>query len=106
MGTYNNGIMTPEGKFKKAFLAKVKKECKPVAILQYKQDSTTVKGFPDSQVILEGACVFIEFKASKRAKFQPLQKEWIQKLNDNCHFGYVCYPENQEEILEEIKKLV
>lgn len=46
MGTYNRGIMTPEGKFKKAFLAKVKKECKPVAILQYKQDSTTVKGFP------------------------------------------------------------
>lgn len=46
MGTYNKGIMTPEGKFKKAFLAKVKKECKPVAILQYKQDSTTVKGFP------------------------------------------------------------
>ena len=59
--------MTPEGKFKKAFLAKVKKECRPVAILQYKQDSTTVKGFPDSQVILEGACVFIEFKKSKRA---------------------------------------
>ena len=46
MVTYNMGIMTPEGKFKKAFLAKVKKECKPVAILQYKQDSTTVKGFP------------------------------------------------------------
>lgn len=46
METYNKGIMTPEGKFKKAFLAKVKKECKPVAILQYKQDSTTVKGFP------------------------------------------------------------
>ena len=46
MGTYNKGIMTPEGKFKKAFLAKVKKECKPVAILQYKQDSTTVNGFP------------------------------------------------------------
>lgn len=103
---YNKGIMTPEGKFKKAFLAKVKKECKPVAILQYKQDSTTVKGFPDSQVILEAVCVFIEFKASKRAKFQPLQKEWIKKLNDKCHFAYVCTPENQEEILEEIKKLV
>lgn len=95
-----------ESDFKTSFQKKLKKEIKPLAILQYKQDSTTVKGFPDTIVILEGITIFIEFKKSKNAKFQPLQKEWIKKLNDNNHFSFICFPENQNEVLEEIRRLV
>ena len=94
-----------ESDFKTSFQKKLKREIKPVAILQYKQDSTTVKGFPDTIVILEGITIFIEFKKSRNAKFQPLQKEWVKKLNDNGHFAFICYPENQKEILEEIRRL-
>lgn len=96
---------TPEGKFKKSFLTKLKKAVKPIAVLQYEQSSTTVKGFPDTIVILEGITVFIEFKASSRSKFQPLQKEWNQKLNDNGHFSFICYPQNEDEVLAEIKRI-
>lgn len=95
-----------ESDFKTKFQNKIKKNLKPLAVLQYKQDSTTVKGFPDTLVIFEGAVVFIEFKKSKTAKFQPGQKEWIKKLNDNCHFAYVCHPSNADEIYEEIKAIV
>jgi len=94
-----------EADFKSAFQKKLKKAVKPIAILQYKQDSTTVKGFPDTIVILEGITIFIEFKKSKTAKFQTLQKEWIEKLNDNGHFAFVCYPENADKVLEEIKRI-
>lgn len=96
---------TPEGKFKKAFLTKLKRAVKPTAILQYEQSSTTVKGFPDTIVVLEGITIFIEFKASSRSKFQPLQKEWNQKLTDNGHFAFICYPQNENEVLEEIKRI-
>ena len=73
--------MTPEGKFKKKVCTQLKKwGC---TVLQYKQDSTTVKGFPDTLVLLpESLVIFIEFKKSKTAKFQPLQKEWNKKLNE------------------------
>lgn len=94
-----------ESSFKTSFQKKLKRVVKPVAILQYKQDATTVKGFPDTIVILEGVTIFIEFKQSKRAKFQPLQKEWIKKLNDNGHFAFICYPENADEVLEKIKEI-
>lgn len=94
-----------EADFKKSFQNKLKRAVHPTAILQYKQDSTTVKGFPDTIVILEGITIFIEFKKSKTAKFQTLQKEWIKKLNDNGHFAFVCYPENADEVLEEIKRI-
>lgn len=94
-----------ESEFKKKFCARVKRAVKPITILQYKQDATTVNGFPDTIIILEGITIFIEFKKSKTAKFRPGQKEWIEKLNDNGHFAWVCYPENADDILEEIKRI-
>lgn len=96
-----------EADFKKKFCARLKKEVKPkpLAIIQYKQDSTTLSGFPDTIVFLEALTVFIEFKKSKTAKFRPGQKEWIKKLNENGHFAFVCYPENQEEVLNQIKEV-
>ena len=97
--------MVLEADFKKKFCARLKKEVKPLAILQYQQSSTTVTGFPDTIVILEGITVYIEFKRSKTAKFRPGQKEWIKRLNDNGHFAWACYPENADDILEEIKRI-
>lgn len=96
--------MTPEGKFKKKVCTQLKKW--GGIVLQYKQDSTTVKGFPDTICILEGITIFIEFKKSKTAKFQPLQKEWIKKLEDKGHFAFVMYPENEKEIMAEIRNLL
>ena len=95
-----------EADFKTKFQNKVKRELKPVAILQYKQDATTVKGFPDALFIFEGIVVFIEFKKSKTARFQEGQKLWLDRLNDNCHFAFVCYPQNADEIFNELKRLV
>lgn len=97
--------MTPEGKFKKKVCSELRKlGC---TVLQYQQGVGTVKGFPDTIVLLpEGLTIFIEFKASKWAKFQPLQKEWIQKLTEREYFAFVMYPENKEEVMSEIKRLL
>lgn len=99
--------MVKEADFKSQFLKRLKKEVKPLAILQYKEDSSTVVGFPDTVVVLpEAITIFIEFKKSKRARFRPLQKEWNKKLNEHLHYAYICSPETAEEVLDEIKRLV
>lgn len=98
--------MVLERDFKQAFQKRLKKEVKPVAILQYKQDATTIKGFPDTLVILEGVVIFIEYKRSKRAKYQEGQKLWHDRLEDAGHFSFYVYPENADEVLNEIKRLV
>lgn len=99
--------MAKEADFKSQFIKRLKKEVKPLAVLQYKEDSSTVVGFPDTLVVLpEALTVFIEFKKSKRARFRPLQKEWNQKLNEHLHYAYICYPENADEVLKEIKELL
>lgn len=95
---------TPEGKFKKSFCSELRK----LGCTVFQNQGIGVpRGFPDTSVLLpEGLTVFIEFKASKTAKFQPLQKEWIKKLTDRQYFAWVCYPENRDEIMNEIKRLL
>ena len=95
---------TPEGNFKKSFCSELMK----LGCTVFQNQGIGVpRGFPDTSVLLpEGLTVFIEFKASKTAKFQPLQKEWIKKLTDRQYFAWVCYPENRDKIMNEIKRLL
>lgn len=98
-------MSTPEAKFKQQFCNKLKKlGCIPVP---YIQSSLSRKGFPDYLVLLpEGLTIYIEFKASKNAKFQPGQKEWIEKLKKMGYFAWVCYPEVADKVLKEIKEII
>lgn len=95
---------TPEGNFKKSFCSRLRK----LGCTVFQNQGVGVpRGFPDTSVLLpEGLTIYIEFKASKRAKFQPLQKEWIKKLNERNFFAWVCYPENADEIMGEIRRLL
>ena len=95
---------TPEGNFKKSFCSKLRK----LGCTVFQNQGVGIpKGFPDTSVLLpEGLTIYIEFKASKRAKFQPLQKEWIKKLTDRQYFAYVVYPEISDDIMEQIKRLI
>lgn len=98
---------TPEGKLKQHFIKELKKRVKLTAVLQYQQSSTTITGFPDSIILgPEAVTVFVEFKRSKRAKFQPLQKEWGQKLVEKNFFYYLVYPENENEVLDELTEIL
>lgn len=99
--------MALEKDFKSQFRKTLKKELKCTTVLQYRQDSTTVAGFPDTIVLgPESVVVFIEFKKSKNAKFRPGQKEWGQKLTERNFFYYCVYPENADAVLEELKEIL
>lgn len=98
---------TPEGKLKQHFVKELKKRVKLTVVLQYKQDATTVNGFPDTILLgPEAVTVYIEFKKSKRAKFRPGQKEWGQKLTERNFLYYLVYPENEEEVLKELGEIL
>lgn len=47
----------------------------------------------------------LEVKKSKTAKFQPLQKEMVAKM-DEMSWARVVYPENWEEIQKELEEIL
>lgn len=95
-----------EADFKASFRKRLKKELKATAVLQYKQDATTISGFPDTIVLgPESVVFFIEFKQSPRARFRPGQKEWGEKLLARGFFYYCVNPENANQVLAEMKEI-
>lgn len=62
----------------------------------------TPNGCPDIVFFYEGFYGAFEVKASKGAKFQPLQKIVIDRL-DKWSYGRVVYPENWNDIKKELE---
>lgn len=74
-------------------------------VLKYEQNATTHAGVADVFFCKEGFYGFIETKKSRNAKFQPLQKRFIEKMNE-WSYGRVAYPENFDEIKKELRILL
>lgn len=53
----------------------------------------------------EGFYGWIEVKRSKTSKFQPLQREFIAKM-DNWSWARVVYPENYDEVKTELSQML
>lgn len=62
-------------------------------------------GTADVFFCIEGFYGFIEVKASKTSKFQPLQREFLEKMN-NWSWAKAVYPENWSSIKEELDKIL
>jgi len=63
------------------------------------------RGVSDILFLKDGFYGFIECKKSKTSKFQPLQKEFIEKMND-WSWAKAAYPENWEETKEELLRIL
>lgn len=63
-------------------------------------------GCPDVIALIDGGgWVALECKASSKAKFQPLQKPTIAKL-DKMFYSKAVYPENWNEIKKELEQII
>ena len=90
-----------ESKFQKELMNKIRKQYPGCVIL--KNDSSYIQGFPDWTILYKDKWAVLEAKRSKNAAKQPNQEHYVNKLND-MSFSRFVYPENSEEVLEEISK--
>lgn len=60
-------------------------------------------GTSDIFFCIEGFYGWLELKASEKSKYQPLQKEFIQKMDD-WSWARAVWPENWSEVQAELEK--
>ena len=95
--------MPLEKDFQSKFLTRLRKlGCKC-----YKQqmNATTRAGTPDAIVLAGPVWIFLEFKKAKNSPKRPGQQRNIDYANE-VSFGWFVYPENADEIYNQIKRLI
>lgn len=95
-----NVLVTLEGKFK----ADLKKEIEhrfPGSMVIH-LDATEKQGIPDLLILYRDKWAALEGKESRRASHRPNQDYYVN-LMDKMSYAAFIYPENKEEILDELQ---
>ena len=89
-----------ESSFQKAFINELKARYPGCTAL--KNDSGYIQGFPDWTVLYKDKWAVLERKRERGARKQPNQEYYVDTLNEKGGFARFVYPENADEVLEEI----
>lgn len=92
-------------RLEREFQAKLIKRLKALfpGCLIVKNDTGYLQGIPDLTVFYKDRWVILEVKRSKNETPRPNQEYYIDRLNEMSYAAFV-YPENLEEVLNEIQR--
>ncbi len=92
------------GKLERDFQAKLIEELEKrfKGCIVMKNDPNYIQGIPDLTVLYKDKWAFLECKKSSNAAKQANQPYYISYADKNS-FGRFIYPENKEEVLNELQ---
>ncbi len=90
-----------ESKFQAELIKELKKEFPGCIVI--KNDPNYIKGIPDLLILFRDRWAALECKKNKNAKHQPNQDYYISLMNGMSYARFI-YPENKEEILDELQR--
>ena len=87
------------------FQADLKKELKRIfpGCIVTKLDAGDIQGIPDLLILWKNKWATLENKKSASASKRPNQEYYVNKMNE-MSFSRFIYPENKEEVLNELRK--
>lgn len=89
-----------ENKFQANLIKEIKKRFSGCLVM--KLDSSYIQGIPDLLVLYKDKWVSLECKKSANARHQPNQDYYVDQM-DKMSFSRFVYPENEQEILDELR---
>ena len=90
-----------ESKFQKDLKKELKKMF-PGCIVT-KMDAGAIQGIPDLLILYKDKWATLENKKSENATRQPNQEYYVSMMDD-MSFSRFIYPENKEEVLNELRE--
>ena len=90
-----------ESVFQKRLMRKLKKMFPECVVI--KNDCNCIQGIPDLLILYKNKWAMLECKRSKDADHQPNQDYYVELFN-SMSFARFIFPENQEEVLNELQQ--
>lgn len=89
-----------ENKFQANLIKKIK-NLYPGCIVM-KNDASYIQGIPDLLILYKDKWASLECKKSSKARHQPNQDYYVKQM-DGMSFSRFIFPENENEVLDELK---
>ena len=90
-----------ENEYQGRLIKKIKERFPGCEVL--KNDPNYIQGVPDLTILYKDKWAALECKRSADASLQPNQSYYISKF-DSMSFSRLIYPENEEEVLNELQQ--
>ena len=90
-----------ENKFQADLIKEVKIRF-PGAVVM-KNDPTYIQGIPDLTILWNDKWGMLECKKNAKSSKRPNQEYWVKRL-DAMSFASFIFPENKEEVLDELER--
>lgn len=94
--------MKRENSYQAGLIKRIKERFPGCMVL--KNDANYIQGIPDLSVFHGDRWATLECKKSANEKVRPNQPEYVEKMN-NMSFSSFIYPENEEEVLNEMERV-
>lgn len=93
--------MAKESKFQAGLIKELKDRFPDCMVL--KNDPNYIQGIPDLMVLCGDKWAALEVKKDESAHHQPNQDYYVERM-DKMSFSRFIYPENKEEVLNELQQ--
>lgn len=90
-----------ENKFQASLIKELKARLPGCIVL--KNDPTYLQGIPDLTVFYKDRWATLEVKKDAKAKHQPNQDYYVNKMNEMSHSAFI-FPENKDQVIDELIK--
>ncbi len=94
-----------ESKFQNRLINRIKSEFGEDNVIILKNDPNYIQGFPDLTILGKKRYAVLECKRDKDSNRQPNQEYYINKAN-RLSYGRFIYPENEDEILDDLHNIL
>ena len=91
-----------ESKFQAKLIKEIKERFPGCVVL--KNDSSYLQGVPDLSIFYKERWAMLEVKQSAKASHRPNQSYYVDKMNE-MSFSRFVFPENKDEVLDELEVL-
>ena len=88
-----------ESKFQANLIKEIKETFKGCIVM--KNDSSYIQGIPDLLVLYNDKWASLEIKQNARASRRPNQEYYVNQM-DEMSFSRFVYPENKDEVMDEL----
>lgn len=90
-----------ESQFQRQLIRDIKERFPGCIVL--KNDANYIQGIPDLIVLYEDHWAALECKRSAKEHHQPNQDYYVDLMNDMSYAAFI-FPENKEEVLNELQQ--